>query len=101
MAVLLPYVMRQFGSKVHARLADLADACGMEGANEAEKAEALLKWVEETNAKMGLPDVFDMIREEDIDQMITWADQEANPLYPVPVVWSRADFRKLIENVRK
>ena len=101
MAVLLPYVMRRFGSKVHARLADLADVCGMVGANEAEKAEAFLKWIEETNAKMGLPDGFDMIREEDIDQMITWADQEANPLYPVPVVWSREEFRKLIESVRK
>ena len=101
MAVLLPRVMRQFGSSVHKRLADLAEVCGMEGSNDAEKAEAFLHWIEETNKKMGLPDGFDMIRDEDIEQMITWAMKEANPLYPVPVIWTRKDFRELIESIRK
>ena len=101
MAVLLPHVMRQFGSEAHQRLAELADVCGIEGRNRAEKANNFIKWIEETNAKMGLPDGFDVIRDEDIDQMITWARKEANPLYPVPVVWSREDFRRLIHTIRK
>ena len=101
MAVLLPHVMREFGSSAHKRLAELADICGIDGANEAEKANAFIRWIEETNARMGLPDKFDMIQEKDIDQMITWAKKEANPLYPVPTVWAREDFRKLIETVRK
>ena len=50
---------------------------------------------------MGLPDSFDMIQDQDIDQMITWARKEANPLYPVPVVWSREDFRRFIESIRR
>jgi hypothetical protein len=41
-----------------------------------------------------------MIEEQDIDRMITWAIREANPLYPVPVVWGRKEFRSLIENIR-
>ena len=101
MAVLLPKVMRQFGASAHKRLAELADVCSIQGANEAEKANAFLRWIEETNAKMGLPDGFDMVQEEDIQQMITWARREANPLYPVPVVWSRADFSRLINSIRK
>ena len=101
MAVLLPHVMRQFGASAHKRLAELADVCGIDGANEAEKANAFIRWIEETNARMGLPDKFDIIREKDIDQMITWAKKEANPLYPVPVVWGRKDFRRLIESIRK
>ena len=101
MAVLLPHVMREFGASAHKRLAELADVCGMEGRNEAEKANAFIRWIEETNAKMGLPDGFDVIRDEDIDQMITWAKKEANPLYPVPVVWARKDFRRLIQSIRK
>ena len=100
MAVLLPHVMREFGVSVHKRLADLADVCGIGGANEAEKANAFLRWIEETNRKMGLPDKFDMIREQDIEQMITWAKKEANPLYPVPVIWVRKDFKRLILSVR-
>lgn len=101
MSVLLPHVMRQFGAAAHKRLAELADVCGISGANAAEKANAFISWIEETNAKMGLPETFDMIRDEDIEQMITWARKEGNPLYPVPVIWSRDDFRRFIETVRK
>ena len=101
MAVLLPHVMKEFGASAHKRLAELADVCGIEGANEAEKANAFIRWIEETNAKMGLPDKFDVVQDKDIDQMITWARKEANPLYPVPVVWGRKDFRRLIESIRK
>ena len=101
MSVLLPHVMRQFGASAHKRLAELADVCGIGGGNDAEKANAFIRWIEETNAQMGLPNKFDMIQEKDIEQMITWARKEANPLYPVPTVWSREDFRKLIESVRK
>ncbi len=101
MAVLLPHVMRQFGSEAHGRLAELAEVCGIGGANRAEKANNFIKWIEETNAKMGLPDGFDVIKDEDIDQMIAWARKEANPLYPVPVVWSPEDFRRLIQSIRK
>ena len=100
MSVLLPHVMRQFGEAAHKRLAELADVCGIDGANDTEKANAFIAWIEETNAKMGLPNSFDMIQDEDIEQMTTWANKEANPLYPVPVVWSRDDFRKLIESIR-
>ena len=101
MAVLLPHVMRRFGAPAHKRLADLADVCGIDGASEAEKANAFIRWIEHTNACMGLPDGFDVIQDEDIEQMITWAMQEANPLYPVPVIWGREDFRYFIESIRK
>lgn len=101
MAVLLPHVMRAFGPAAHKRLAELADACGIDGTNDAEKANAFIRWIEEANAKMGIPGKFDVIQDKDIDLMITWAKKEANPLYPVPVVWGRKDFRRLIESVRK
>ena len=101
MAVLLPYVMRAYGAAAHGRLAELAEVCGIGGGSDGEKAEAFLRWIEETNRRMGLPDGFDMIQDEDIAQMITWAKKEANPLYPVPVVWGREEFRRLIESVRK
>lgn len=101
MAVLLPHVMREYGASAHKRLSELADVCGIGGSNEAEKANNFLSWIEETNKKMGLPDSFDVVQDKDIDQMITWAQKEANPLYPVPVIWARKDFRRLIESVRK
>ena len=101
MAVLLPHVMRQYGAAAHKRLAELADVCGIEGGSRQEKADNFLAWIEETNKKMGLPDGFDVIRDEDIPQMIAWARKEANPLYPVPVVWGEEDFRTLLRTLRE
>ncbi len=100
MAVLLPHVMRAYGEAAHQRLAELADVCGIKGSSDAEKANAFINWIEETNAKMGLPDKFDMIEKKDIKQMVSWASKEANPLYPVPVIWRKKDFRKFIESIR-
>lgn len=100
MSVILPHVMRQFGSSVYSKLADLADVCGMEGANEEEKALAFIAWIDDMKKKMGLPAGFDCIKDEDIDQIIEWADKEANPLYPVPVIWSKDDLRRQIHTIR-
>jgi len=100
MSVILPHVMRQFGPAVYDKLADLADVCGMEGATNKEKAEKFISWIEETNAKMGLPKGFDVIKEEDKDQIYAWANAEANPLYPVPVIWQKEDFMRLLHTLQ-
>ena len=100
MSVILPHVMRQFGSAAHERLARLAEVCGMTGANDAEKAEKFISWIEEMKAKMNIPAGLDVIKDEDVPQIIEWAMKESNPLYPVPVVWDKADFEKCISTIR-
>lgn len=99
MSVILPVVMRQYGPAVYKRLADLASECGFEGTDK-EKSVAFIDWIEEMNRKMGIPSTLDMIKDEDVPQIIKWADQEANPLYPVPVIWRFKDFEKLIKTIR-
>ncbi len=99
MSVILPHVLRQFGPAVQKKLAELADVCGMTG-TESEKAEAFIRWIEEMKKKMNIPAGIDRIQEQDIQKIIRWADREANPLYPVPVVWDEKDFRKLINTIR-
>ena len=49
---------------------------------------------------MGLPEGFHEIKDEDVNQMVVWADKEANPIYPVPVIWSKKDFKNFIESIR-
>ncbi len=100
MSVILPHVMRQFGSAAHERLARLAEVCGMEGANDAEKAEKFISWIEDLKAKMEIPEKLDMIKKEDIPQIIKWAMKEANPLYPVPVIWGKKDFERFLDIIR-
>ncbi len=96
MAIILPHVLRQFGPAVHKRLAELADVCGLEGKNDAEKSGAFIGWIEEMKEKMGISAGTDIIKEEDKEQIIAWAMKEANPLYPVPAVWDHDDFAKLL-----
>ena len=100
MSIILPHVMRQFGPAVHEKLADLADVCGIGGNTVAEKAENFILWIEDMKRKMNIPEGVDVIQDMDVEQIITWALKEANPLYPVPVVWNRDDLRKLIATLR-
>jgi len=100
MSVILPHVMRQFGSAVYEKLADLATVCGMEGATTEEKALKFIAWIDEMKQKMQLPAGVDVIKDEDIPQIIAWATKEANPLYPVPVIWGYGDFERLINTLR-
>ena len=99
MGIILPHVMRQFGTAAHRRLAELADVCGIQGKTDAEKAEGFIAWIEEMKAMTGIPRGYKSIRREDIPQIIAWADKEANPLYPVPVIWEKEDFEKLLSTL--
>lgn len=53
------------------------------------------------NARMNVPDRFDCIRDEDIPLMARWAAQEANPVYPVPVIYDESRFARVIERARR
>ncbi len=100
MSIILPHVMKAFGPAVYDRLADLADVCGMEGGSNKEKAEKFIAWIEQMKVDMNIPWGLDMVEDEDIEQMIEWAMKEANPLYPVPVVWDKAVFKAFINSIR-
>lgn len=100
MSVILPHVMRQFGPAVYDKLADLADVCDIAGQTNQEKAEKFIAWIDEIKDKMNIPRGFDCIKDEDIPQIVEWASKEANPIYPVPVIWDEKDFRKLIQTLR-
>ena len=100
-AVILPYILKDYGPVVHKKLAYLSESLGIriDGTQE-EKANAFIAEVEAMNERMGIPKSFDFIRDEDIEQMITWAMKEANPVYPVPQVYTREHFRRVIEQIR-
>ena len=100
MSVILPHVMRQFGPAVYKRLAILAGDIGITGDSDQEMALGFIAWIEQMQKEMGIPAGFDCIKEEDIPQIIEWAKKEANPLYPVPVIWGDDELRTLIDSIR-
>ncbi len=99
-AVILPIVMEDFGPAIYPRLARLAELTGVQGDSEAERAQGFIREIRRMNRDMGIPDHFDHIRDEDIPQMIRWALAEANPVYPVPVLWNEEQMEKTIRRVQ-
>ena len=96
-AVLLPLVLEDYGKAACPRLARLAGLLGLKGDTEEVRAKAFIAEIRAMNARMGIPDHFNCIRKEDIPLMATWAAQEANPVYPVPVIYDEARFARVIE----
>ena len=123
MAILLPHVLKAFGSSAEAKLAELADHCGLSaeygvdhddrtggcacpayGAMKGKttnngKARLFIEWIENTKRSIDIPDRFDCIKEEDVETIAKWADAEANPLYPVPKIFDRKQLEDLVRSV--
>ena len=99
-AVILPYVMEEFGPAVYHKLARLAEIVHIQGKDDEEKAKAFIREIRRMNTDMKIQDKFDFIQDADIPQMIQWAMKEANPIYPVPVLWHEPEFQALIARIR-
>ncbi len=99
-AVILPIVLEDYGAEVEGKLAHLAELSGvMTDGTDNEKAAAFICEIRAMNRRMGIPTGFDLIREEDIPQMVTWALAEANPVYPVPVIYDRKRCEAVIRRI--
>ncbi len=102
-AVLLPVVLEDYGAAVHKKLARLAAIAGVgcDLEEDAARAAALIAAIRDLNARMGIPDALDCIREADMPQMVRWALAEANPVYPVPVLYGTERCRAVIERAAR
>ena len=102
-AVILPYVLDYFGETAYKRLAELADVAGVSGPaqSDREKAKRFIAAIRELNEKMGIPDKFEQIKDEDIPLIAERALKEGNPLYPVPKIMDMEDCKALIKKLQK
>lgn len=100
-SVLLPIVLRRYGSKAWKKLAILAVAGGVAQANDSVQvaAEKMIAEICRLNKTMGIPEKLKGIKVEDIPELARRADKEANPLYPVPVLWNAKELEKFYYDV--
>lgn len=93
-SVLLPVVLESYGSKIWEKLKVLAVAGGV--ASEANSAQAAAeKFIAEIyrlNEAMNIPKTLKGIKAEDVPELARRADKEANPLYPVPILWNAKEL---------
>ena len=96
-AVILPFMLEQFGDSVYGSLSKLADTVGINGSTDEEKAKAFIAAIYGMNERMNIPKGFAQIKDEDIETIVERAMKEAHPLYPVPRIFDKA---KLVEIVK-
>ncbi len=102
-AVILPHVLEYYGKYAAAPLARLGDIAGVTAPDDdsVQKAQKFIAAIRELNAKMEIPSTISGIQEQDLPLMIQRALSEANPLYPVPVIFDANDmeyiYRKIME----
>jgi len=94
-AVILPYVLDDYGTCVHNQLSQLADVVGISGKDTHTKAKNFIASIRKLNNSMNIPTTLDSINEEDISELADHAFREANPTYPVPRIFSREDFASI------
>lgn len=96
-SVIMPYVLEEYDAAAHKKLHRLAIAAGISTESESDRsgAEKFISAVREMNKRMKIPEKLNGIRKEDIREMSDHAAKEANPLYPVPVIWGADELAKL------
>jgi len=95
-AVLLPMVLREYGSCIDKKLHNLAVAAGVADKSmpDYEAAELFIQAIEEMKEKFGIGNTVKEIQETDIPKLAHYADKEANPLYPVPKLMDASELEK-------
>jgi alcohol dehydrogenase class IV len=95
-AVLLPFVLEEYGSIIDKKLKELSVAAGISLETEApeEAAAKFIQAIKDMKSRFNIPDIIPEIQKKDIPKLANYADKEANPLYPVPVLMNAKELEK-------
>ena len=100
-AVLLPYVLESYGASIYNKARDIAVAMHIvdESVPAEDATRRLIKHIRQINHRMEIPTKLPGIRKEDIPQLAAYAEKEANPLYPVPMLMTAQQLEQFYYDV--
>lgn len=98
-AVILPVMLEEYGAAIYPQLSKLANFAGIEGTSDDDKAKKFIAEVYAMNERMNIPKGFTQIKEEDIPTIVSRALKEANPLYPVPVIFDEDRMTQIVKKL--
>lgn len=95
-AVIMPMVLEGYGKSIYKKLHTLAIAAKVADSDmtDEEAAKAFIQAIKDMKVRFNIGDTIPQIKEEDIPKMASYADKEANPLYPVPVLMDKKELEK-------
>ena len=101
-AVILPYVLEYYGKTVYKKLAKMARYINLCTENESDETESkkFIEAIKDLNNQLNIPTKIEGIKDEDIPAMIKNAKKEANPLYPVPMIFKDKDFENIYNLIK-
>ena len=100
-AVLLPNVLEFYGEAAYQPLHRLAVVAGVAAANDSPRAgaERFIQAIRDMERRLDIPTTIPEIRREDVPRLARYADKEANPLYPVPVLLDAGELERFYYEV--
>ena len=96
-AVILPYMLKFYGKAIYKKLWKIGLYCNLFNKNVTYKSGAILfiEKIEKMNSEMNIPSAISEINQKDIPLLAKTAAHEANPLYPVPVLFNAKQLEKI------
>lgn len=100
-AVIMPVVLEKYGKSAYKKLHQLAMCVGLSSKEESAEVGAtkFINAIKDLNKNMQIPTKIDGIKEEDISLMAEHAENEANPLYPVPKLFTAKELEDVYRKI--
>ena len=101
-AIILPYVLKKYGKHIYKKLWEMGVYAGLftQSTPKEVGAKIFVEKVEEMNQKMDIGRTIAEINPQDIPELAKTAEKEANPLYPVPVLYTAEQLEKIYYEVK-
>lgn len=100
-ALILPFMLNKYGSKIHKKLARLARLSGVaNGTTNSEIARNFILEIERLNKVFNIQRNIPEIKEEDIPLLAKYANKEARPLYPTPLIYSNKELEAFYRELK-
>ena len=101
-AIILPKVLIKYDKSIYKKIAFIAKANNIatENDNNEISFNKFINYILELNNKVNIPTKINELNENDIHYLATLAFNEANPLYPVPKLFSSKDLEDILKDCK-
>jgi len=96
-AIIMPYVLKAYGKKIHKKLAVLHDLVNPNHKNltDEQKSNQFIELILKLNQMMNIPNKISVPNLDHVKTMVSRAHKEVNPLYPVPKIFKKSELEEL------
>ena len=101
-AIILPHVLKKYGKKIHKKLWKLGVFAGLfdKTISYENGAKMFIEKIEQLNLSMNIATKINDLQIDDIPTLAQTAAHEANPLYPVPVIYDAKQLEQIYYEIK-